>query len=159
MPRVLVFPHGATSTGSQTETLPLRFAGLIPALPKITKSQYSGKIKYFKEGLKISKPAMVTRTIESTKATILCLNVETGTPENKEVVLSGTFKDNEAILKSAKKVIETETLKAVHVNSATVETALYGMSEQEFIAVAKILGEGRKSSKEDQPEATETPNA
>ena len=82
---------------------------------------------------------MVTRTIQSTKATILCLNTETAEPFNETVLLSGTFKDNKTILKAAKPIIDNDTISAVKVVDVVIEEKLYGMSEQDFIAHSKEL--------------------
>lgn len=82
---------------------------------------------------------MVTRTIQTTYCSILCLDVESGEPFNKEVILPRTYKDENAILKAAKPLIETDTVKAVHVAATSVNETLYGMSEADFITYAKEL--------------------
>lgn len=92
---------------------------------------------------------MVTRTITATKVNALCINIDTAEPFNKTLILSGTYKDEKAMLKAATSVIENETIeglprpvdrvKVVHiVESEEIET-LYGMTEQEFIQRAKVL--------------------
>ena len=82
---------------------------------------------------------MVTRTITTTEVNVMCLDVENGEPINKDVTLSRTFKDDEKLLKEVKKIIETDTIKAVHiVDKREIET-LYGMAEQEFIEHATVL--------------------
>lgn len=87
----------------------------------------------------MARVPMVTRTITTTEVNVMCLDIEHGEPINKDVVVSRTFKDDEKLLKEVKKIIETDTIKAVHiVDKVEVET-LYGMSEQEFIEHAKVL--------------------
>lgn len=87
----------------------------------------------------MARVPMVTRTITTTKAIVMCVDVEAGEPFNKEVTLPRTYKDNESLLKTVKPIIETETIKAVHiVDKAEIET-LYGMAEQEFIEHAIVL--------------------
>lgn len=81
----------------------------------------------------------VTRTIQTTKAVVLCLDINGEKPFNKEVVLPRTYKDEKHLLKEIKKLIETDELKAVHVVSTEVQEILYGMSEQKFIENAEIL--------------------
>lgn len=94
---------------------------------------------------------MVTRTITATKVNALCINIETAEPFNKTLILSGTYKDKKGMLKAATSVIEKEMfevegqlcendrVKVVHiVESEEIET-LYGMTEQEFIQLAKVL--------------------
>ena len=87
----------------------------------------------------MARVPMVTRTITTTEVNVMCLDVEKGEPINKDVTLSRTFKDNEKLLKEVKKIIESDTIKAVHiVDKREVET-LYGMPEQKFIEHATVL--------------------
>jgi len=81
----------------------------------------------------------VTRTITTTKANVMCLDIEKGEPVNVELTLPRTYKDDKAILKAAEKVLEGENTKPVYVATTTVEETLYGMSEVEFIKHAEIL--------------------
>lgn len=81
---------------------------------------------------------MVTRTIITTKVNVLCLNIETGEPCNRSVVVPRTYADNEKLLKKVKEVLETETLKPLHVVDKEEFEALYGMTEQEFIEHAEV---------------------
>ena len=98
----------------------------------------------------MARVPMVTRTITATKVTALCLNIETAEPFNKTVTLSGTFKDEKAMMKAAEKVINSDTEKAVHIlYSEEIET-LYGMTEQEFIEKAKVLPPRTKKEEEQQ---------
>lgn len=87
----------------------------------------------------MARAPQVTRTIQTTHCNIMCLDVVAGEPCNKDIVLPRTYKDENAMLKAAKKVVETDTLKAVHIVSSCVQETLYGMSEQEFISHATIL--------------------
>lgn len=87
----------------------------------------------------MARVPMVTRTITTTEVNVMCLDVEKGEPINKDVTVSRTFKDDEKLLKEVKKIVETDTIKAVHiVDKREVET-LYGMAEQEFIEHATVL--------------------
>lgn len=87
----------------------------------------------------MARVSMVTRTIIATKVNVLCLNIETAEPFNKEVTLSGTYKDEKALQKAVEKAINSDTVKAVHVVDHKETETLYGMTEQEFIERAKIL--------------------
>lgn len=87
----------------------------------------------------MARTPMVTRTIVTTKAIIMCLDVEAGEPFNKEVTLPRTYKDEKALLKKVRPLVETETVKAVHVVDTEEVETLYGMTEQEFIENAQIL--------------------
>lgn len=87
----------------------------------------------------MARVPMVTRTIVATKAIVMCLDVEAGEPLNKEVTVPRTYKDDEALMKKVKPLLETETVKAVHVVSKEEIETLYGMTEQEFIEHAEVL--------------------
>lgn len=82
---------------------------------------------------------MVTRTIQTTKANVLCLNIAEGEPFNEVVTLPRTYKDEKSLMKMVEKVINTDSVKAVHVVDIKVEEPLYGMTEADFITNAKIL--------------------
>lgn len=87
----------------------------------------------------MARVPQVTRTIVTTKANVMCLDIEKGEPFNMSVTVPRTYKDENALLKAVKGVAETDTVKCVHiVDSEQVET-LYGMTEQEFIEHAKVL--------------------
>lgn len=87
----------------------------------------------------MARVPMVTRTIITTKVNAMCLDIETGEPCNKTVVVPRTYKDDEKLLKKVKEVLETETLKPVHiVDKEEIET-LYGMKEHDFIEHAEVL--------------------
>lgn len=86
----------------------------------------------------MARVPMVTRTIITTKVNVTCLNIETGELCNRSVVVSRTYKDDEKLLKKVEEVLETETLKPIHiVDKEEIET-LYGMSVQEFIERAEV---------------------
>lgn len=87
----------------------------------------------------MARERMVTRTVVATEVNALCLNIETAEPFNKTVILSGTFKDKQAIEKAAKKAIDTDLEKCVTVVEYTEKETLYGMPEQQFIELAKVL--------------------
>lgn len=87
----------------------------------------------------MARKPMVTRTVQTTLATVLCLNTETAEPFNQTVTLSGTFKDNKAVMKAVKALIENETISVAKVVDVEIEEKLYGMPEQDFINAAKVL--------------------
>ena len=49
----------------------------------------------------MARERMVTRTVIATQVTALCINIETAEPFNKDVTLSGTFKDKQAVERAA----------------------------------------------------------
>lgn len=83
----------------------------------------------------------VTRTFQTTKVTVLCLDIETGEPFNDYLVLPRTYKDEKAMLKQVEEVVNTDAVRAVHIVDSEVEKIRYGMSEQEFIQHAKVIDE------------------
>lgn len=87
----------------------------------------------------MARERIVTRTVIATEVNALCLNIETAEPFNKDVILSGTFKDKKALEKAAKKVIDTDTVKCVSIVNYSEKETLYGMTEQQFIELAKVL--------------------
>lgn len=87
----------------------------------------------------MARKPMVTRTIQTTKAKVLCLNVETAQSFVQEVVLPRTYKDDKAVLKMVEEIVNNDTVKAAHVISTEVNETLYGMTEQKFIELAKPL--------------------
>ena len=92
----------------------------------------------------MARKPMVTRSITSTKAVVLCLNTETCEPHNQMVILSRTYTDDAKLLKDVKEQIETEELKAVKIVSKEEEKKIYGLAENDFIAYATVLDENRK---------------
>lgn len=96
---------------------------------------------------------MVTRTIPTTKATVLVLNIETGISEEKTVMVSREYKKAKKLREAIENIVNTDTEKLAHIKSTEVVETLYGMSEQKFIENAEILpGRGTKAVNE---EATE----
>lgn len=87
----------------------------------------------------MARKPMVTRTIITTKVIVLCLDVNSAEPFNETVTLPRTYKDEKKLLKSVEEVINTDTVKAVHIVSKKEIETLYGMTEQDFINNAKIL--------------------
>lgn len=87
----------------------------------------------------MARVPMVTRTIIATKANVMCLDVQTGEPCNKVVTVPRTYKDDEALMKKVRPLLETASLKAVHIVEKDEIETLYGMTEQDFIKYAKVL--------------------
>ena len=87
----------------------------------------------------MARVPMITRTIQTTVCDVLCLNVETAEPFNKQVTLPRTYKDENSMLKMVKSVLDTDNEKVVHVVNSHVEETRYGMTEQEFIEHAKVI--------------------
>lgn len=87
----------------------------------------------------MARKPMVTRTITTTKANVLCMDIQTAEPFNKVVTLPRTYKDDKTLMKKVQEVVETDTVKAVHIVDKEELETLYGMTEQEFIQKAVVL--------------------
>lgn len=87
----------------------------------------------------MAKMRMVTRTVKCTKVNVMCLDIEKGEPFNEYATISGVFDNPEKLLKACKEVLDTDTEKAVAIVEKKEIEQLYGMSEQDFISLAKLL--------------------
>lgn len=83
----------------------------------------------------MAKERTITRTITATHYNVFGVNTETGETNIYTYVLTGKISSEKA-LKTLKKSHETETLKLVYIESTSTDTALYEMSEADFIAHA-----------------------
>lgn len=80
----------------------------------------------------------VTRTLTTTSAEVMILNTVTGNTRTELFILSRTYRNDREILKAAQKQLKG-SLKAVHVVSTSTEKTVYGMTEAEFLQVARPL--------------------
>lgn len=87
----------------------------------------------------MARERMVTRTVELTIAEVMCLDTTTAEVKVNAYEIGGGLTDEKAILKTVKKLYETDTFKCVSVQTVTVKEILYGMTEIDFINHAKIL--------------------
>lgn len=87
----------------------------------------------------MARKPMITRTIKTTKVTVLGMDIVTAEPENRTVVLARTYPSMEKLLVAAKTAVETDTYKVVHVVSSEVIEQLYGMPEQQFVELAQPI--------------------
>ncbi len=86
----------------------------------------------------MARERMVTRTINETTVNVMIVDVTTANVTIQPLKLSGTYTEDEA-LKACKKRYETDTIKLVHVDSMEETEILYGMPEDEFMKLAKVL--------------------
>lgn len=87
----------------------------------------------------MARERMVTRTVVVTNVEVMCVDVLTANVAIQTFELSGTFSDNDVVLKAVKKLYETDTFKCVAVQGTEENEVLYGMPEIEFIKLAKVL--------------------
>ena len=95
---------------------------------------------------------VVTRTITSTTATVMVINLETRNVENREITIPRTYADNEAILKYIEKHSLITDVKVVSVVSSKVNTELRRMLESVFIANSEVVENGDESDEVDVPD-------
>lgn len=86
----------------------------------------------------MARKRMVTRTIEQTTAKVMTLNVVTAEVTITPYTISGEL-TGDVLLKALQDTYQTDTMKLVHVLESTVESVLYGLEEEEFIKLAKVL--------------------
>lgn len=82
---------------------------------------------------------MVTRTVASVNAKVLCCDITTAETTVQEFQLATDIIDKDVLLKMLKKHYETDTLKLVVVSEATLNEDLYGMLETDFLKYASKL--------------------
>ena len=88
----------------------------------------------------MKKEKMITRTIESTKYAIMCVNPEENSCYDTEITLSGSREDSSAISALNEKFKNNGSNHiAVMVKSAETIETLYGMQESFFMSYAVIL--------------------
>ncbi len=81
---------------------------------------------------------MVTRTVTTTKAKILCVNTVAEETVTQAVEVPRTYTDDSKLLKAVKETLDETIIPVKVISTETVET-LYGMTEQQFIELAEKL--------------------
>ena len=84
----------------------------------------------------MARKPMITRTIKTTVATVLGMDITTAEPENRTVTLARTYPTMDKLLAAAKEAAETDTFKVVHIVHSEIKEQLYGMPEQMFLELA-----------------------
>ena len=95
------------------------------------------------------KEKLITRTIYQTKAEVIGLEISSQKVVTNTYNLAGQYDTASSILPVVKKFYETEDFKPVSVLSFTTEEHLYGVTEQEFLKIAKELPPRKVYEKED----------
>ena len=86
----------------------------------------------------MARVKMVTRTVEQTTASVMCLRVDTAEVSINEYTIGGA-PDITELLKKLKSIYETDNFKVVAIQDTYTETKLLGMSEEDFIRYAQVL--------------------
>ena len=87
----------------------------------------------------MARVPMVTRTIPTTAAQIVCVNVEDRSVFEQIITLPRTYKDENKLMKQIEAVLKNEPVKPIGILKTEVHETLYGMSEQDFIKNATVL--------------------
>lgn len=87
----------------------------------------------------MARERAVTRTINVTKVTCICMDIDKMENSEQSFNLTGEVPTNDKALKEAKKLYETETFKIVAIKNTETIEKLYGMPEVEFLKYAKEL--------------------
>lgn len=81
----------------------------------------------------------VTRTFQTTKATVLVVDTETNDVMTQEITLPRTYKDAKSLDKACRVAVETGTQKYVTCKDTTVVEELRSMTEEDFIKYSTVL--------------------
>lgn len=87
----------------------------------------------------MARERMVTRTVELSVCEVMCMNTTTAEVQIRTFEIGGGLTDKDALLKTIKKLYETDTFKCVAISKITAKEILYGMPESKFIELATIL--------------------
>ena len=82
---------------------------------------------------------MVTRTFTVTKATVMCVDVNTDQTQDNEFRVTSEFKNDQKLLARLKELYETDSVKLVYLKNKELTKELYGMPEDEFMKIAEKL--------------------
>lgn len=104
----------------------------------------------------MARERMVTRTVEEAQVKVMVVDTETTEVSTLGYNISATIPQAKA-LQYIQKHYDTATLKNVSIKEYTVKETLYGMSEQEFIKMAKILPPRTTAKTDEEPVPQEAP--
>ena len=87
----------------------------------------------------MARVPQVTRTITTTKCTLLCVDTVNGEAYNDTIIVPRTYTDEKKLIKVVRSFYNTDEREAVKVVATETIETLYGMSEADFIQYAEIL--------------------
>lgn len=87
----------------------------------------------------MAREKMVTRTVDIALITCMVVDVTTQSVSDQTFEIVGLYPTIDKALEAVKKTAETDTYKIVMVKKVEQTERLYGMTEAEFIAYAKVL--------------------
>ena len=86
----------------------------------------------------MARKRMVTRTVTTTKVTVLCVDTVAEETVTQVVEVPRTYTDDSKLLKAVKETMDVTVVPVKVISTEIVET-LYGMTEQQFIELAEKL--------------------
>lgn len=92
---------------------------------------------------------MVTRSISSTKVKFRAANNKTETFDEHEIVLSGSYDDENKLYKALVSELKDTDIKYPKIVSFESSTELYGMTEKDFLASAVKLNPDTRKPMQD----------
>ena len=99
----------------------------------------------------MARERQITRTINVTTATAVCMDITTMENETKQLVITGDVPSADKVLKDLRKLYDTDTFKVVAIKEMTTVEKLYGLSEVDFLKYAVELDpETRKAISDEQ---------
>lgn len=99
----------------------------------------------------MARERQITRTINVTTATAVCMDITTMENETKQLVITGDVPSADKVLKDLRKLYDTDTFKVVAIKEMTTVEKLYGLSEVDFLKYAVELDpETRKAVTDEQ---------
>ena len=87
----------------------------------------------------MARVRMVTRTVNENTYTCMCVDTISAEIINRDFVVGVEFDTDEQALKHFQKQYNTDGFKVVAVVAHSVKEILYGMTEADFIRLAKVL--------------------
>lgn len=86
----------------------------------------------------------VTRTVITTKATALCIDLKKVEPYNDTIIIPGSFSVSDKKLETkAHEFYDNDSRKIVQIQSVEQEEKIFGMTEELFMKYAQELDEKR----------------
>lgn len=99
----------------------------------------------------MARERQITRTINVTTATAVCMDITTMENETRALVITGDVPSQDKVLKDLRKLYDTDTFKVVAIKEMTTVEKLYGLSEVDFLKYAVELDpETRKAVTDEQ---------
>ena len=99
----------------------------------------------------MARERQITRTINVTTATAVCMDITTMENGTRALVITGDVPSQDKVLKDLRKLYDTDTFKVVAIKEMITVEKLYGLSEVDFLKYAVELDpETRKAVTDEQ---------